>query len=356
MLSSYGSSPKILIRSPNWIGDAVMATPVPRAFKRTLPTCRVHVLAAEWAAPLWERHPDVDAVIRLDPDHRRNVWSWFRLVRRLRRERYALTVILPNSFSSAWLAFWGSRGQRVGYAMEHRSWLLTLGVPWFGGEERVPRPQAYLKLARAAGADVDLAQEWLFYLKVTPEELNRADELLGPSAGKLRIGLAPGSVAPSRRWPAERFARLADHLAEGGYFVVLVGSGADAAVAQAVARRARIKPLVLAGKTTLREGMAVIRRLDLLVSNDSGAMHLAYAQGVPVLALQGAADPRVTGPFGPHSHVLRAAGVDCAPCVRNECRLRNLKCMQAISVEAVLETLQSMLAEKSERNPTESGS
>jgi ADP-heptose:LPS heptosyltransferase len=157
------------------------------------------------------------------------------------------------------------------------------------------------------------------------------------------VGLAPGSVALSRRWPAERYARLSDRLVQAGCRVVLLGSGADAETARAVASQAKFPPLILAGRTNLREAFAVVSCLALLVSNDSGAMHEAYAQGVPVLVLQGAADPRVTGPFGARSRNLRAEGLDCAPCVRNECP-RGLECMLAISVEQAFTAASEMLA------------
>jgi heptosyltransferase-2 len=333
-------SSKILLRSPNWVGDAVMATPVLRALKRSQPACRIHVLAKRWVAPVWENNPDVEQIKYLDGPHS----SWFSCVRGLRREKYDLTIILPNSFSSAWLAFWSGSRKRVGYVADHRAWLLTTQVSWIGHERNWPRPQTYLNVAKAAGVDMDMAGEINFFLKATGEELARADVLLNVPEKKKLIGLAPGSVAVSRRWPAARYAQLADELARQGYAVVLVGSGADAAVAQAVAAHTQSKPPVLAGKTNLREAMAVIRRMALLVSNDSGSMHLAYAQGVPVLVLQGAADPNVTGPFGANSRIVRAPGIACAPCVRNECP-RGLECMTAISLEQVSSAIGQMLAE-----------
>jgi heptosyltransferase II len=337
---------KILIRSPNWVGDAVMATPVPRALKRTQPGCRVHVLAPRWAAPVWEQHPDVDRIILANPEGRGGWRTWPGLVLALRRERYDLALILPNSFSSAWLAFWAGAQQRVGYAGQQRGWLLTQRVAPFGSEAHIARPQAYLTLARRAGADVDLTQEWIFTLRTSSEERARAEELLAPLGSGLRIGLAPGSVAPSRRWPVERFAELGDRLAAAGRQVLLVGSRADEPAARAVAEKMRKQPLNLAGRTSLREAIAVIRGLDLLVSNDSGSMHLAYAQGVPVLVLQGAADARVTGPFGAGSCALRADHVACAPCVRNDCPRQDLACMTGISVDAVWKAVTEMLVEK----------
>jgi len=337
---------KILLRSPNWVGDAIMATPVPCALKRTNPACQVHVLAKSWVAPIWERHPDVEQIVILDGKNKDGFFHWLSLVRKLRQEHYDLVLILPNSFSSAWLAFWSGCKKRVGYLTEHRGWLLNNKVPWNHSLKDLPRPKVYLNLARLAGADVDLCQEWNFTLKVSSEELAQADILLAKQTEKYIVGLAPGSVAPSRRWPVERYAQLADRLTEQGNQVVLVGSPADRVIAQAVAKRTKRKPAILAGTTNLREGLAVIRRLDLLVSNDSGAMHMAYAQGVPVLVLQGAADYRVTGPFGNNSYILRDEQLDCSPCVRNECKYKYLKCMYNLSVEQVWQEVQAILQKK----------
>lgn len=344
MLVNGHLAPKILVRSPNWVGDAVMATPVPRALKRTQPHAKVHVLAKSWVAPVWERHPDVDRVIVMNPGGRRGFWNWLRLVWLLRREHYNLTLILPGSFSSAWLAFWGGCAQRFGYAGQHRGWLLTHGLVWKSGFQSLARPQVYLNIARAAGADLDVSQEWVFTLRLSNEELSWAEAELGERPGSgLRIGLAPGSVAQSRRWPSRQFAVLADRLAEAGHQVLLLGSPADRSVAEEVARQSRTRPKVWAGRTSLRQAMALIRRLDVLVSNDSGAMHLAYAQNVPAVVVQGAADFRVTGPFGPNSQVVRSEQLDCVPCVRNECPRNDQACMETISMDQVWAKVQDVI-------------
>lgn len=330
-MSQTDPAVKILVRSPNWVGDAVMALPVARALKGTCPDCEVHVWAKPWVAPVWENHPDVSRII-----------SWQAGVSALRREHYDRAVILPNSFSSAWLAWRAGCKQRVGYAADFRGWLLTRAVAWEPAMAAWPRPKVYLHLARHAGADPDLCEDWRMELRVTPAELGRADALLGPRAGLL-VGLAPGSVARSRRWPADRYAALANRLLGQGHAVVLVGSAGDQDAALAVERHARAPLLNLAGRTTLREAAAVIRRCDALVSNDSGAMHLAYSQGVPVLVLQGAADYRVTGPFGPSGRVLRDASLACAPCVRNTCRPGHLQCMLNLTVDQVEKELCELL-------------
>jgi lipopolysaccharide heptosyltransferase II len=337
---NHKQSQKILLRSPNWVGDAIMATPVPSALRKTNPNCQIHVLARSWVAPVWEQNPHVDRVIVLNGSGKK---SWLSLVRDLRAQKYTLSIILPNSFSSAWLSFWSGAKKRVGYATEQRGWLLTDRVTWNTSLLQWPRPKVYLDLARRAGADVDLCQEWTFNVKVTAEELAQADALL-PKKKKALIGIAPGSVAKSRRWPVDRYAQLVDYLKKQGHDVIMLGSPQDQSVAMKVAAKAERKPEILAGKTNLRIGLALMKRMDLVVSNDSGAMHMAYAQGVPVLVLQGAADYQVTGPFGKKSAVLRDADLKCAPCVRNECLKKNMKCMKNILVEQVCEKVTEMLS------------
>ncbi len=324
-------APKILLRSPNWVGDAVMATPVPAALARAWPGSRIHVWAKPWVAPLWEHHPDVERIVEFAPRGRRGIGSWLEAAR-LRRERYDLGLVLPDSFSSAWLMLWAGPRQRVGHAAQGRGFCLTRAVS--RPAQPQPRPQTYLELVAAAGAQADPARNWAFTLIVTDEEKQRAAAKLGPArAGGKRVGLAPGSVAPSRRWPLARYAELADRITAAGHQVCLLGSRQDEAAARFVAERLRPPAQILAGQTSLREVMAVIRNLDLVVSNDSGAMHLAYGLGVPVVVLQGAADPRVTGPFGPNSRTVRALGVTCAPCVLNRCPKPSLECMDNITVE-----------------------
>lgn len=335
---------KILVRSPNWVGDAVMATPVPRALKGTYPACQIHVWAKSWVAPVWERHPDVDQVIALDVPGRKSLVRMCGQLGDLRKEHYDLVLILPNSFSSAWLGFWTGGRKRVGYATDTRGWLLTQALAWTDSMRHVARPQVYLNLARQAGADVDLCEQWNFTLRVSNEELSRADALLQPSSPGRLVGLAPGSVAKSRRWPIDRYAQLADRLTAQKHRVVLLGSRSDQEVARSVERRAKGPVINLAGKTSLRDAMAVIRRLDLLVSNDSGAMHLAYAQHVPVLVLQGAADPRATGPFANNSAVLRDEDLSCAPCVQNECGPKHLKCMKNLALDRVWDQVRAQIA------------
>ncbi len=334
---------KILVRSPNWVGDAVMATPVPRALKGTHPACQIHVWAKSWVAPLWERHPDVDKIITLDDTSRKSLVRMCGQLHSLRKEQYDLVLILPNSFSSAWLAFWTGSRKRVGYATESRRWLLSQPVAWTDSMRHVARPQVYLNLARQAGADVDLCEQWNFTLRVSQEELSRADALLGRQQNGRLVGLAPGSVAKSRRWPVDRYAQLAERLSAQKHQVVLLGSHSDQEVARSVERRAKAPLLNLVGKTSLREAMAVIRRLDLLVSNDSGAMHLAYAQRVPLIVMQGAADPRVTGPFASNSQVLRDQSLACAPCVQNECAPKHLKCMKNLTLDLVWEKVRAQI-------------
>ncbi len=337
---------KLLLRSPNWVGDAIMATPVVKALKKNLPESSLHVLAKSWVAPIWNNLDEVSSVITMETYGRKGMGAWLKLVGRLRQERYDVVLILPRSFSTAWMAFWAAVPVRIGYQGEARGLLLSHALPWSVSLQQGPRPQSYLHLLSALGIKTDSDDGRIFAATPSMKATAAAEALLGPGT-RTRVGIAPGSVAPSRRWPWERYARLVRLLQEQGVQVVLLGSGSDQLLAEQVAARAGGEVLITAGKTDLDTGLAVVRKMQLVISNDSGAMHMAYAQQVPVLVLQGAADPRVTGPFGSASAYLRNEQLSCAPCVKNECPLKNLACMTSLSVEEVWTKVQSMLGKLS---------
>ncbi len=333
---------KLLLRSPNWVGDAIMATPLAKAIKKRWPQCDLHILAKPWVAAVWENLPEVSTVIPLPSHGHGKLRSWLSTVKRLRQGRYDVVLILPHSFSAAWMAFWAAIPKRIGYRTQGRALLLSRGLSWTKALRQGSRPQSYLHLLSVLKVDPGTASAWGFAAAPSSHAQAAAETMLPATTG-VRVGLAPGSVAPSRRWPWERYAQLTTLLQAQGVQVVLLGSPADLPLAEQVARQAGGEVIITAGKTDLDTGLAVIEKLDLVISNDSGAMHMAYAQQVPVLVLQGAADHRVTGPFGSQSVYIRNEQLSCAPCVKNECPLKNMQCMQTITVEQVWTQVQRLL-------------
>ncbi len=375
LASQTASRHKILVRGVNWLGDAVMSTPALERLREARPEAHISLLTPHKLAELWQQYPHVDAVLSFAGHE--TVWH---LARRLRQERFDLALVLPNSPRSALEVFLARIPQRIGFARPWRSWLLTRPVA--PPAEAVPtrkrsaaeikrlldNPEAaapraipaaahqlhhYLALAAALGASpAPLPPR----ISVTAEEVaaTKSALLRDMPVGLAWFGLNPGAeYGPAKRWPAERFIRAAIELQRrtGCGWLVFGGPKDQALAAEIVTglRRAANPYVVnLAGKTTLRELCAALRFCRVLLTNDTGPMHLAAAVGTPVVALFGSTSPELTGPGlpgGPAApHALLRSVVGCAPCFRRRCPV-DFRCMSGIGVEqavtAVLAAVQS---------------
>jgi lipopolysaccharide heptosyltransferase II len=336
---------KILVREVNWVGDAVLTLPTLDALDRRYPEAEIVVLGRSWVAGLFGGQRSVDRVVTYDSAgaHGGLAGRWA-LARTLRAERFDLTVLFPNSFDAALVPWLAGIPVRVGYPTDGRRVLLTHPVKPSAGTGERHQVFRYLRLARALGGDGD----GLPRLAVCADAVRAADELLGPhgvEAGASWIAVNPGSVYGSaKRWPAERFAAVADALAaRRGAKVVLVGSGRETAVLQDVARAMRAAAVVLGGRTEVGMLPGLLRRARLLLTNDTGAMHVAAAVGTPVLAIFGPTDIEATGPLGPWCRTVREP-VPCSPCLLRECPIDH-RCMLGITVEAVVRAAEELLDE-----------
>jgi heptosyltransferase-2 len=266
------------------------------------------------------------------------------LARRLRREAFDLAVLFPNSFEAALVPWLAGIPRRLGYPTDGRRLLLTHPVKAAARARERHQVFRYLELARALGAD----GEALPHLAVSAEAMRAADDLLaqeGVGANATWIAVNPGSVYGSaKRWPPERFAAAADALAvRRGVRVLLFGSTREAAVLEAVARAMREPAIVLGGRTDIALLPGLLRRARLLLTNDTGAMHVAAALGTPVLAIFGPTDVDATGPLGPRCRYVRAP-VPCSPCLLRECPIDH-RCMTGLAVERVVQAAAELLNE-----------
>ncbi len=306
---------RILIRASNWLGDSVMSVPAVRAIKRGRPDAQVTILAPEKIAAVWRLLPEVDEVLSLGN------MSLPAVRRLLRRQKpFDVGVIFPNSLRSALELWLGGVPRRVGFAGHQRRWLLQQVVTPV--ERHGPPPhqvEHYLDLARSLG--------------VTPDagEIALADP---PAAGS-NFGLCPGAeYGPAKRWLPERFAETA--LALGGHWT-LFGTAKDAEVGAQIATLLGDACTNRIGLTTLEQLIDELRPCALLLTNDTGTMHLATLLGVPVVAVFGSTEPRLTGPLGRKSVVVRQQ-VECSPCFLRECPL-DFRCMKAVTVEEVVRSV-----------------
>ena len=327
---------KILIRATNWIGDAVLSLPAIRAVRGRFPDAELCVLARPWVAAVYEGERAVDRILILHgAPGVRDLRAKLRLAWELRRERFDLAIVLPNSFESALLLRLAGIPRRIGYARDGRSILLTQAVPTpeTGSISRHQRFY-YLELLRRAGIIDELPLVSDIRFDGVEIARRRGEELLAARGVHLPvIGVSPGAAyGGAKRWLPERFASAAGQVAEKtGATVLVFGSEAEQKLCGEVA--AACGGLNLAGQTTLRQFIDMTAACLAFLSNDSGAMHIAAALGIPSVTVFGPTDETATGPVGPGARVLREP-VECAPCLKRECPIDH-RCMTRVSAEMV---------------------
>jgi heptosyltransferase II len=324
----------ILVIGPNWIGDAVMSTPALANLRRGLPKARIDLLVPRYVGPLFEEHSHIDRVLTRDD---REPWPAL-LVRllTLRQQRYGATVVLPNSFRSALYAWLVGSPIRVGYATDARRWLLTHPVAAVNDGEPPHQVEAYLRLVGALGLPVVAHLPMLAATIKAETEAERLWSAHGLGRDEPVIGICPGAAFGSaKRWWPGRFAALADRLiAEGGLRVVFFGSAQEFALVERIRASMAHEAVSLAGQDGLDSFVALAARCAVMITNDSGAMHIASAVGTPVVALFGPTDPRRTAPMSAHATVLRH-DLPCSPCFRTTCPYADHPCMRLIEIDEV---------------------
>lgn len=334
----------ILIRGTNWIGDAIMTLPAVSAIRNTFPQAQISVLAKPWVAEIFKLCKDVDEVIEFQsPGVHSGIAGKVRLAKELRTRRFDAAVLLQNAIEAAIITWLADIPVRCGYNSDARGFLLTHSVQRTEGIRKVHQIHYYLEMVKALGCQSAAAN---VYLEPGKDFEVLAERLLGEhDIGKdsFIVGLAPGATyGPAKRWFPERFAAVADRLIEDlSAQALLFGSSEDRKTADIVEQHAHHKMINLAGKTNLKEAIAVISRCSLFISNDSGLMHIAGALNIPTVAIFGSTNPVTTSPVGNRSAVIYK-GASCSPCLKETCPT-DLRCMDIISVEEVCETAKGLL-------------
>ncbi len=364
---------RILVRGTNWLGDAVMTTPALLRLREKFPEAHITLFTPEKLADLWTNHPAVNETIPFSTG--KNV---FLTGIKLRAGQYDLALVFPNSPRSALEVFLAGIPQRIGYARPWRNWFLTTRMASRPGavkmRKRTPAEihqlinrtvseignrkseirnasahqiYEYLHLVVALGASPEPLPPQLV---VTPDEIEAVKTKFGLNAnGRPIFGLNPGAeYGPAKRWPVEKFIFAAQQIQQHTSCTwILFGSQADVSIASRIESAMPSPPSAiwnLAGKTGLRELMALLKLCRVLLTNDSGPMHVAAALGTPVVVPFGSTSPELTGPGlpGDPRHRLLKSDAPCAPCFLRECPI-DFRCLNGISVErvvkAVLETL-----------------
>lgn len=326
---------KILVRETNWLGDVLMSLPFLRTLREKHPGAHISVLVRPRTAAILQHHPGVDKLLMCDDEGRHRGMGLFNLAGDLRTLHYDVAYILPNSFSSALMMWLARIPERVGYATDGRSLLLTRALQKTAALRSVHETLLYLNLL---GTTPEEAGRVHPRLELLPEEEAAARARLSSldiEPEKPLVGMVPGAAyGTAKRWPAERFMTVAEWLGrECDAQIVLFGAGGEEAVARRVESAVSGRIVNFVGQTRLRELAALLKCCHAVVSNDTGGMHVAAAVGTPVVALFGPTNPVTTAPFG-ERHVLLRHPVDCSPCLLRHCPLDH-RCMRAISVEEV---------------------
>jgi heptosyltransferase II len=304
---------RVLIRSSNWLGDAVMSSEAVRRIKYGRPDCVLTILTQSKLADFWRLLPEVDEVLTINPRD-----SVLRVGSKI-RDRFDVVILFPNSPRVAIEAWLAGIPRRVGYSRRWRDGFLNQLVP----EAKGPRPLShqkkhYLRIAERVGADLT---------KALPEAVRWNSE---PGLA----GLCPGAeYGPAKRW--HEFGAAAWELSEWlGLHWLIFGTAKERSISEKIAKRLGTRATDLTGRTTLSELITQLRRCEVLLTNDTGTMHLAAFLGVPTVSIFGSTEPRLTGPIGNRHTVLRHH-VECSPCFLRKCPI-DFRCMKAVTVEEVV--------------------
>ena len=335
---------RILIRATNWVGDAVMSMPAFEAVRANFPESHMTVLARPWVAPLYESHPAANEVIpyKRGYGYRKDSSEFFRVIRILRTLHFDMAVLFQNAFEAALIARLAGIKIRVGYNTDGRGFLLSHSV--VRGKEvlKLHQVEYYLTFLRALGWDAPTGDPGL---RASPESIARARSLLfskGIEDHDLLVGLSPGAAyGPAKRWPVERFAAIgARAIREWRAKVVVIGTEKEKELGETLISAAAPGAVNLCGMTGLGDALALIKRCQLFVSNDSGLMHVAAALKVPTVAIFGSTDSIATGPRGKNARIVKQ-DMECSPCLKPECTV-GYRCLLAVQPEDVWKEMEEL--------------
>ncbi|WP_051148547.1 lipopolysaccharide heptosyltransferase II [Desulfospira joergensenii] len=336
---------RIMIRAANWVGDAIMTTPVIRAMKKNFPRACITVLAKPWVIPVYESNPHVDEIMTYENSGRHKTgMGTLRLVRDIKERGFHLAILMQNAFEAALLAFLAGIPERVGYNTDARSLLLNPSVKLNPELKKKHLIDYYLGILRGVGLEDDGRGMDLSINDSDQAWALEALTNLGLCKGRPVIGINPGATGgTAKRWFPERYAGLAEKLSNLYQTkIVIFGGPADHGLGEEILSMSKGACINMAGKTGLSQAFALIGNLDLFITNDSGLMHAAAALNVPQVAVIGSTDYIATAPSSENAVMVRVP-VNCSPCLKDECPIDH-RCMDRISVEMVLNTCRTILA------------
>ena len=346
MPKRFHTTKRILIRSANWVGDAIMTTPAMQVIRRNFPHAHITLLAKPWVMPVFLNNPYVDELMVYAADRRhKGSRGVLRLARDLKKRNFELAILFQNAFEAALIAWMAGIPQRLGFTTDGRTPLLTHRIRSWPGLKKGHLVDYYLGLLSGAGLNTGHRRLAVFLTPEEQVESRKTLHALGIGADRKIIGINPGATyGTAKRWPKERFIELSRRLiSEQHVHVLIFGGPGEAQLGQAIAAQVGPDCTNLCNRTTLREAMGLIHCCHAFVTNDSGLMHAAAALDVPQAAIIGPTDPIATGPVNPASRLVQAVG-SCylAPCLLSHCPIDH-RCMTSIGVSMVHATVTELL-------------
>lgn len=340
----------ILIIAPNWIGDAVTTQPLLANLKALYPETKIDVLASNWVAPIYRACAEVHQVIEAKFEHRKLQWDLRKqLAQEIKAKNYQACFVLPNSFKSALIPWFANIPFRIGYRGELRFGLINLTLDNPSKINRPPMVEHYLALSELLKDGELLSRTRLVpKLNVSSTAKQSVQNKLQSAniSSDLIYVMCPGAeYGPTKRWPTEYFATLAQKLIDENQNIqiVLLGSKSDHVLGQEITSQAQLNSNIhnWCGNTSLDEAIALIGMSKVVVSNDSGLMHIAAALNTPQVAIFGSSDPAHTPPLSDKAQVIWL-NMPCSPCHKRDCPLGHLRCLKDILPEQVLATLNTL--------------
>jgi len=340
----------ILIIAPHWIGDAVSTQPLLANLKVLYPDSKINILASNWVAPVYRACSEVHEVIEAKFEHKKLQWKLRKeIAKEIEAKNYQACFVLPNSFKSALIPWLANIPFRIGYRGELRFGLINLALDNPSKVNRPPMVEHYLVLSQLLKDDESIPLD-----KFVPK-LNvsgAAKQQVGQKLQDANINrdsiyaICPGAeYGPSKRWPTEYFAVLAQQLIKqnSNNQIILLGSKSDYSLAQEITSQSKLVSNIhnWCGNTSLDEAIALIGMSKAVVSNDSGLMHIAAALQIPQVAIFGSSDPAHTPPLSDRAKIMWL-NMSCSPCHKRVCPLGHLRCLKDILPEQVLATLNTL--------------
>ncbi len=335
---------RLLIRSTNWIGDAIMTTPAVRAIRKNFPNAHISMLAKPWVAPVFESSPYVDEVVIFDGNGRHKGLGRLRLSMDLKPYGFDAAILLQNAIEAAIITFLAGIPTRIGYNTDARAMLLTHSIPCTPEIKQVHQTKYYQGILTGVGLSSDGDGLDLF---ISQKDQEGADKILrenGISSETRLVGINPGATfGKAKRWFPERYAELCRKLQESyGVTIIVFGGPGEEALGDHIIKMVGKNCLNLSGRTTLSEAFTLIDRCQAFFTNDSGLMHVAAALDTPQIAIFGSTNHITTSPASSKSHIIRVP-MHCSPCLKPDCPKDHHNCMKAVSVDMVYDMAETLI-------------